>query len=106
MTLGDVLRRYARQAVVASAITSEVVMTQLPGPAAGIAVGVAAAGGLWAVQGRARQKSAIGIGPSAQALTWQVHAGRKPDPPDDETYRYNATRMWQATEHERRASAG
>lgn len=60
MTLGDMIQRYAAQAMVATAIISEATMAQLRGPAAGIAVGVAAAaGGLWAVQGRARQKSAI-----------------------------------------------
>ncbi|MEU0221162.1 hypothetical protein ABZ281_41780 [Streptomyces sp. NPDC006265] len=62
MTLGEMLQRHVGQAVVATAIISEAVMTQLRGPAAGIAVGVAAAaGGLWAVQGRARQKSAIAM---------------------------------------------
>lgn len=106
MTLGEILQRHAGQAVVATAIISEVVMTQLRGPAAGIAVGVAAAaGGLWVVQGRARQKSAIAMGPSAQTLTWQVHAGRKPDPSDSDTYRHIATRMRQTTEHVRRTTA-
>ncbi|MEV7720288.1 hypothetical protein ACIQGT_20780 [Streptomyces sp. NPDC093108] len=42
MTLGEMLQRHAGQAVVATAIISEAVMTQLRGPAAGIAVGVAA----------------------------------------------------------------
>ncbi|MFG3244883.1 hypothetical protein ACIQ9I_37930 [Streptomyces sp. NPDC094461] len=42
MTLGEMLQRHAGQAVVATAIISEAVMTQLRGPAVGIAVGVAA----------------------------------------------------------------
>ncbi|MFE7961191.1 hypothetical protein [Streptomyces sp. NPDC057413] len=43
------LQRHAGQAAAAMTIITEAVMTQLRGPAAGIAVGVAAAaGGLWA----------------------------------------------------------
>ncbi|MFI6112926.1 M48 family metalloprotease [Kitasatospora sp. NPDC051164] len=106
MTLGDMLQRYAVQAMAATAIVSEATMAQLRGPAAGIAVGVAAAaGGLWALQGRARQKSAIAMGPSAQALTWQVHAGRKPLPSDSDTFRHIAERMRQTSEHVRRTTA-
>ncbi|MCX4461440.1 hypothetical protein OOK58_01865 [Streptomyces sp. NBC_01728] len=45
------------------------------------------------------------MGPSAQALTWQVHAGRKPRPSDSDTYRHLATRMWQTTGHARRITA-
>ncbi|MEU0213929.1 M48 family metalloprotease [Streptomyces sp. NPDC006265] len=106
MTLGDMLQRHAGQAVVATAIISEAVMTQLRGPAAGIAVGVAAAaGGLWVAQGRARQKSAIALGTSAQALTWQPHAGRKPRSSDSDLYRHFAARMRQTTEHVRRTTA-
>ncbi|MDX3206655.1 hypothetical protein [Streptomyces scabiei] len=72
MTLGEMLQRHAGQAVVATAIITEVVMTQLRGPAAGIAVGVAvAAGGLWAAQGRARQKSAVSMGAAAPAVLGQ-----------------------------------
>ncbi|MFF9090381.1 hypothetical protein ACF1BE_29075 [Streptomyces sp. NPDC014991] len=60
---GYMLQRHAGQASVATAIITHAVMTQLRGPAAGIAVGVAAAaGGLWAAQGRARQKSAVATG--------------------------------------------
>ncbi|MCL3999134.1 hypothetical protein, partial [Streptomyces lavenduligriseus] len=76
MTLGDMLQRHAMQAAVTATIITEAAMTQLRGPAAGIAVGIAmAAGGLWAAQGRARQKSAVSIGAAAQALTWQPHTG-------------------------------
>ncbi|MCL3999133.1 M48 family metalloprotease, partial [Streptomyces lavenduligriseus] len=73
---------------------------------AGIAVGIAmAAGGLWAAQGRARQKSAVSIGAAAQALTWQPHTGRGPRPSDSDTYRHLAARMRQTTEHVRRTTA-
>ncbi|MEU2354331.1 hypothetical protein ABZ599_15415 [Streptomyces misionensis] len=100
--LGEILKRHARQAIAATAIISETVMAQLHGPATGVAVGVAVAtGGLWAAQGRARQKSAIAMGPMAQALTWQVHAG----PCDSDTYKHIAARMRQTTEHVRRTTA-
>ncbi|MFJ6686681.1 hypothetical protein [Streptomyces werraensis] len=90
----------------ATAIITEAVMTQLRGPAAEIAVSVAvAAGGLWAAQGRARQKSAVAMGATAQALTWQPHAGRRHRPSDGETYRHFAARMRQTTEHVRRTTA-
>ncbi|WP_437080842.1 M48 family metalloprotease [Streptomyces sp. enrichment culture] len=97
---------HAGQAAVATAIITEAVMTQLRGPAAEIAVSVAvAAGGLWVAQGRARQKSAVAMGATAQALTWQPHAGRRPRPSDGETYRHFAARMRQTTEHVRRTTA-
>ncbi|MGD1220486.1 M48 family metalloprotease [Streptomyces krungchingensis] len=106
MTVGDVLQRHAGQAVAATAIISEAVLTQLRGPVTAIAVGVAvAAGGLWAAQGRARQKSAVAMGAAAQALTWQPHAGRRPRPSDSDTYRHLAARMRQTTEHVRRTTA-
>jgi hypothetical protein len=106
MTLGDMLQRHAGQTAVATAIITEAVLTQLRGPAAGIAVGVAVAvGGLWAAQGRARQKSAVSMGAAAQALTWQPHAGRRPRPSDSDTYRHLAARMRQTTEHVRRTTA-
>ncbi|MFE0775412.1 M48 family metalloprotease [Streptomyces sp. NPDC058861] len=106
MTLGETLQRHAGQAAAVTAIISEAVMTQLRRPAAGIAVAVAAAaGGLWAAQGRARQKSAIAMGSSAQALTWQPHAGRKPRPSDSDLYRHFAARMRQTSEHVRRTAA-
>ncbi|MFC8949502.1 M48 family metalloprotease [Streptomyces rochei] len=106
MKLVDILQRHAGQAVAATAIIGEAVMTQLREPAAGIAVGVAVAtGGLWAAQGRARQRSAIATGPTAQTLTWQVHAGRKPRQSDSDTYRHIAARMRQTTEHVRRTTA-
>ncbi|WP_167546262.1 M48 family metalloprotease [Streptomyces zinciresistens] len=106
MTLGENLQRHAAQAVVSTAIISEAVMTHLRGPAAGIAVAVAvAAGGLWAIQGRARQQSAVALGPTAQALTWQVHADRKPRPSDSDTHKRIAARMRQTTEHVRRTTA-
>ncbi|MEU0665230.1 M48 family metalloprotease [Streptomyces lavendulocolor] len=106
MSLGGILQRHAGQAAVATAIITEAVMTQLRGPAAAIAVGVAAAaGGLWVAQGRARQKSAVSMGAAAQALTWQPHASRMPRPSDSATYRHLAARMRQTTEHVRRTIA-
>lgn len=106
MNLGDILQRHAGQAVAAAAITSQTIMTQLRGPSAGAAVALAVATGvLWAAQGRARQRSAIHMGPVAQALTWQVHAGQEPRQSDSETYRHLAARMRQTTEHVRRTTA-
>ncbi|MEU3907973.1 hypothetical protein AB0F20_29885 [Streptomyces goshikiensis] len=106
MTLGDVLQRHAASAVVAAAVISEAVMTQLRGPAAEVAVGAAVvAGGLWAVHGRGRQKSAIEMGPMAQSLTWQAYTGARPRPSDTDAYRDLVARMRETTEHVRSTTA-
>lgn len=76
MTLGDMIQRYAARAMVATAIISEATMAQVRGPAAGIAVGVAAAaGGQWEVQGRARRCCGCGYGRSCAGDGEHVRRG-------------------------------